>query len=27
MSGTVTLDRRDGPYGEVVLRRRGEHFE
>ncbi|MGW6912348.1 spermidine synthase [Kitasatospora sp. NPDC054939] len=23
----VTLDRREGPYGEVVLRRRGEHFE
>lgn len=23
----VTLDRRDGPYGEVALRRRGEHFE
>ncbi|MEV6314771.1 spermidine synthase [Streptomyces sp. NPDC051776] len=23
----VTLDRRDGPYGEVVLRRRAEHFE
>ncbi|MFJ1706429.1 spermidine synthase [Kitasatospora sp. NPDC088346] len=23
----VTLDRRDGPYGEVVLRRRGAHFE
>ena len=23
----ATLDRRDGPYGEVVLRRRGEHFE
>ncbi|MFG3252975.1 spermidine synthase [Streptomyces sp. NPDC048172] len=22
-----TLDRRDGPYGEVVLRRRGEHHE
>ncbi|MCP9957330.1 MULTISPECIES: spermidine synthase [Streptomyces] len=22
-----TLDRREGPYGEVVLRRRGEHFE
>lgn len=21
------LDRRDGPYGEVALRRRGEHFE
>ncbi|MFI6448724.1 spermidine synthase [Kitasatospora sp. NPDC050543] len=21
------LDRREGPYGEVVLRRRGEHFE
>jgi spermidine synthase len=23
----VTIDRREGPYGEVVLRRRGEHFE
>ncbi|MGW4894698.1 spermidine synthase [Kitasatospora sp. NPDC004240] len=23
----VTLDRREGPYGEVVLRRRGQHFE
>ncbi|WP_411080958.1 spermidine synthase [Streptomyces sp. cmx-18-6] len=23
----VTLDRRDGPFGEVVLRERGEHFE
>ncbi|MFC8538681.1 spermidine synthase [Streptomyces sp. NPDC057249] len=23
----VTLDRREGPYGEVVLRRRGEDFE
>jgi spermidine synthase len=23
----ITLDRREGPYGEVVLRRRGEHFE
>ncbi|MER8187331.1 spermidine synthase [Kitasatospora sp. NPDC094015] len=23
----VTLDRRDGPYGEVVLRQRGEHYE
>ncbi|MEU6484431.1 spermidine synthase [Streptomyces sp. NPDC046887] len=23
----VTLDRREGPYGEVVLRRRGELFE
>ncbi|MFC8452489.1 spermidine synthase [Kitasatospora sp. NPDC057223] len=22
-----TLDRREGPYGEVVLRRRGEHYE
>ncbi|MER6772001.1 spermidine synthase [Streptomyces bacillaris] len=22
-----TLDRREGPYGEVVLRERGEHFE
>lgn len=23
----VTLDRREGPYGEVVLRRRGDDFE
>ncbi|BFV60281.1 spermidine synthase [Kitasatospora sp. CMC57] len=23
----VTLDRREGPYGEVALRRRGEHYE
>ncbi|MFI1972983.1 spermidine synthase [Streptomyces cinnamoneus] len=23
----VTVERRDGPHGEVVLRRRGEHFE
>ncbi|MDW4902238.1 spermidine synthase [Streptomyces californicus] len=23
----VVLDRREGPYGEVVLRERGEHFE
>lgn len=23
----MTLDRREGPYGEVVLRRRDEHFE
>ncbi|MEU9127682.1 spermidine synthase [Kitasatospora sp. NPDC048540] len=23
----ATLDRRDGPYGEVVLRQRGEHYE
>ncbi|WP_236239988.1 spermidine synthase [Streptomyces sp. CC228A] len=23
----VTLDRREGPYGEVVLRQRGDHFE
>ncbi|MEU9360959.1 spermidine synthase [Streptomyces sp. NPDC048301] len=23
----VVLDRRDGPFGEVVLRERGEHFE
>lgn len=23
----VTLDRREGPYGEVVLRRRGQDFE
>ncbi|MFE0424263.1 spermidine synthase [Streptomyces sp. NPDC058953] len=27
MSLPVTLDRRDGPYGEVVLRRRGHHHE
>lgn len=27
MSSPVTLDRREGPYGEVVLRRRAEHFE
>ncbi|WP_329116114.1 spermidine synthase [Streptomyces sp. NBC_01353] len=27
MSSPVTLDRREGPYGEVVLRRRDEHFE
>ncbi|MFD8638834.1 spermidine synthase [Streptomyces zaomyceticus] len=27
MSEPVTLDRREGPYGEVVLRRRGEHYE
>ncbi|MGA5192204.1 spermidine synthase [Streptomyces exfoliatus] len=27
MSETVTLDRREGPYGEVVLRRRDEHYE
>ncbi|MFF1508978.1 spermidine synthase [Streptomyces sp. NPDC058326] len=27
MSGPVTLDRREGPYGEVVLRRRAEHYE
>ncbi|MEU5162458.1 spermidine synthase [Streptomyces sp. NPDC020875] len=27
MSAPVTLDRRDGPYGEVVLRRRGDHHE
>ncbi|WP_431677682.1 spermidine synthase [Kitasatospora sp. KL5] len=26
-SAAVTLDRRDGPHGEVVLRRRGEHLE
>ncbi|MGW6597524.1 spermidine synthase [Streptomyces sp. NPDC055036] len=25
--GPVTLDRRDGPYGEIVLRRRGERLE
>lgn len=23
----LTLDRREGPYGEVVLRQRGDHFE
>ncbi|MGP3951912.1 spermidine synthase [Streptomyces sp. 7N604] len=23
----VTVDRREGPFGEVVLRQRGEHFE
>ncbi|MFF8378844.1 spermidine synthase [Streptomyces sp. NPDC015661] len=27
MTGPVILDRREGPYGEVVLRRRGEHHE
>ncbi|MGW6567948.1 spermidine synthase [Streptomyces sp. NPDC054975] len=27
MSSPVILDRRDSPYGEVVLRRRDEHFE
>ncbi|MFJ3814838.1 spermidine synthase [Streptomyces sp. NPDC090056] len=27
MSGTVTLERRGGPHGEVVLRRRDEHYE
>ncbi|MET9721363.1 spermidine synthase [Streptomyces zaomyceticus] len=27
MAEPVTLDRREGPYGEVVLRRRDEHFE
>ncbi|MEV8453019.1 spermidine synthase [Streptomyces sp. NPDC052095] len=27
VSAPVTLDRRDGPYGEVVLRRRGDDFE
>ncbi|MFE2943185.1 spermidine synthase [Streptomyces sp. NPDC059255] len=26
-SGPVTLDRRESPYGEVVLRRRGEELE
>ena len=26
-SSPETLDRREGPYGEVVLRRRGEHHE
>lgn len=23
----VTVDRREGPYGEIVLRRRDTHFE
>ncbi|MFF9841679.1 spermidine synthase [Streptomyces sp. NPDC013740] len=27
MNTPVTLDRREGPYGEVVLRRRAEHYE
>ncbi|MBD0708426.1 MULTISPECIES: spermidine synthase [unclassified Streptomyces] len=27
MSEPLTLDRREGPHGEVVLRRRDEHFE
>ncbi|GHG30086.1 spermidine synthase [Streptomyces zaomyceticus] len=27
MAEPVTLDRREGPHGEVVLRRRDEHFE
>ncbi|MER5311066.1 spermidine synthase [Streptomyces sp. NPDC002773] len=27
MAEPVTLDRREGPYGEVVLRRRHEHYE
>ncbi|MEU9606219.1 spermidine synthase [Streptomyces sp. NPDC048057] len=27
MPQPVTLDRRDGPYGEIVLRRRGDHHE
>ncbi|MFF8608485.1 spermidine synthase [Streptomyces sp. NPDC015346] len=27
MPNPVILDRREGPYGEVVLRRRAEHFE
>ncbi|MFG2643303.1 spermidine synthase [Streptomyces sp. NPDC048370] len=27
MSSPVTIDRREGPYGEVVLRRRDEHLE
>ncbi|KAF4410740.1 spermidine synthase family protein [Streptomyces lycii] len=26
-SAAVTVDRREGPFGEVVLRRRGEHHE
>ncbi|MFJ5834231.1 spermidine synthase [Streptomyces sp. NPDC093089] len=26
-SSPLTLDRREGPYGEIVLRRRAEHFE
>ncbi|SBV04323.1 hypothetical protein YUMDRAFT_03459 [Streptomyces sp. OspMP-M45] len=27
LTGPVTLDRREGPYGEVVLRQRGDDFE
>ncbi|MFF2042158.1 spermidine synthase [Kitasatospora sp. NPDC058170] len=27
LDAVVTLDRREGPYGEVALRRRGRHFE
>ncbi|MEV5969111.1 spermidine synthase [Streptomyces sp. NPDC051921] len=27
MTSPVTLDRREGPYGEVVLRRRDTHYE
>ncbi|GAA0703988.1 spermidine synthase [Kitasatospora atroaurantiaca] len=27
LDAPVTLDRREGPYGEVVLRQRGGHFE
>ncbi|MFG3051560.1 spermidine synthase [Kitasatospora sp. NPDC048239] len=27
LDAVVTLDRREGPYGEVALRRRGDHFE
>ncbi|WP_441248798.1 spermidine synthase [Kitasatospora sp. McL0602] len=27
LAAPVTLDRREGPFGEVVLRRRGEHYE
>ncbi|MFI1939174.1 spermidine synthase [Streptomyces purpureus] len=27
MSAPVTLDRREGPYGEVVLRRHGDRFQ
>ncbi|OAR24770.1 spermidine synthase [Streptomyces sp. ERV7] len=27
IAAPVVLDRREGPYGEVVLRRRGPHFE
>ncbi|GAA2813055.1 spermidine synthase [Kitasatospora paracochleata] len=27
LEAPVTVDRREGPYGEVVLRRRGAHYE